>query len=282
VTGTSAQAKSGRSLGRTFERLVLVCLLSLGATTIVSTAWARDYAEPRATLLGSDRGISVLVTSGAARVLIVNGSDPAALGNAISKSRHPGLDRLDLMIVSGNAAAAQLVPRAIDILQPRAVMTIGTPASLEGTSIEPMKVIDRATAIELPDGVTITIDVWPAAGGENDDVTWSATIRRGSAALYWVADREALMPEYLPEGVDVTVFGRGAPTDDTPLPISRVVVAAGESISGPELRATVLDPQMPDIETKRVFAGETVRIDLDLEGIRSVSGAIPAASPVAA
>jgi hypothetical protein len=38
---------------------------------------------------------------------------------------------------------------------------------------------------------------------------------------------------------------------------------------------------MPEIETKRVFAGETVRIDLELEGIRSVSGAMPAASPVA-
>ncbi len=247
----------------------------------MTASWARDYSQPRATLLGSERGVSVLVTAGAARVLIVNGTDPAALGNAISKARHIGLDRLDLMIVSGNAAAAGLVPRALEVLNPREVMSVGSDASLFGTEVTPGKVIERSTEIEMPDGVTITIEVWPAADGENEDVTWSALIERGGASIYWASDREALTEEWQSEASDLVVFGRGAPVGDTPLPQTRVIVVAGESISGPDLRALTLLALGPDVETKRIFASEDLRIKLDLEGIRTVSGAIPAGSPTA-
>lgn len=256
-------------------------LLALGGTTIATASWARDFAQPRATLLGAERGISVLVTAGAARVLIVNGTDSAALGNAMSKARHPGLDRLDLMIVTGNAAGAELVPRAIELLKPRSVITIGSVASLAATSIIPLQVIEHSTEIELPDGVTIAIEVWPAADGENDDVTWSATIERGGASVYWVSDREELMQDSLPETADVTVIGRGAPADDSPFPNTHVIVAAGESISGPDLRATALDSIGPEVETLRIYSGEDVRIDLDPEGISTVSGSTPAGSPEA-
>jgi hypothetical protein len=224
----------------------------------------------------------MLITAGEARVLIVNGTDPAALGNAISKARHPGLDRLDLMIVSGNAAAAEMVPRAIELLNPRSMMTVGGVASLAGTSLVPRKVILRSTEVELPEGVSITIEVWPSANGENDDVTWSARIERGGASVYWVSDREDLMQDSLPDAVDVTVIGRGAPAADTPFPITRAIVVSGESISGPDLRAIALDALGSEGETKRVFAGEDLRIDLDLEGIRTVSGSTSAGTPTAA
>lgn len=281
MTSGVAAAQGKRSKARTVELFVFALLVALGATTVVTVSWARDVAEPRVTLLGSERGISMLITAGSARVLIVNGTNSAELGNALSKARHPGLDRIDLMIVSGNAAASELVPRAIEILNPREVISVGSIASLAGTSITPRKVIDRAAEIELPEGVTIDIQVWPAANGENDDVTWSASVERGGASIYWVSDREDLMQDSLPQQADVTVIGRGAPTNDTPLPNTRVIVAAGESISGPQLRALVLDSLGPEVETKRVFAGEELRISLDSEGIRRVSGSTPAGSPEA-
>ena len=274
-------SSSGRSKARTVELFAFIFLLALGGTTIATASWARDFAQPRATLLGADRGISVLVTAGAARVLIVNGTDSAALGNAVSRARHPGLDRLDLMIVSGNAAAAELVPRAIEILSPRSVMTVGSVSSLSGTSIVPIKVVERATEIELPDGVTIALDVFPAADGENDDVTWSATIERGGASIYFVSDREELLQRSLPEETDITVVGRGAPAKDSPFPNTRFIVVAGESISGPELREVAGDSVGSEAETKRVFHGEAVRISLDPEGIHTVSGSTPSASPEA-
>lgn len=280
TSGEPASFK-GRSWVRTVELAVFCLLVALGATTVVSFAWARDYAEPRVTLMGADRGISALVTAGPARVLILNGTDSAALGNAVSKSRHPGLDRIDLVIASGNASAAGLVAQAVAMLDPRSVMTVGSTLSLDGTNRTPRKVIDRSTEIEMPDGVVITIDVWPAADGENDDVTWSATVHRGAASVYLVSDREELMQDSMPERVDITVFGRGAPAGDTPLPITRVIVVAGESISGPDLRSIANDSLGPDVETKRVFAGETLRIALDPTGITTVSGAVPASSPVA-
>jgi hypothetical protein len=279
LTGGTDSSSGERSWTRTLELFAFVCLIALGSTTIVTASWARDYAQPRVTLLGSERGISALVTAGAARVLIVNGTDPAALGNAMSKARHLGLERLDLLIVSGNSAAAGLAPRAIELLKPRSVLAVGGTASLAGSPIVPQKVIDRSTEIELPEGVNIAIEVWPAADGENEDVTWSARIERGGASLYWVSDREDLMLDSLPEDVDVTVIGRGAPADNTPFPRTRTIVVAGESISGPDLRALALDSLGPDVETRRIYAGETVRIDLDAEGIRKVSGSVPAASP---
>ncbi|MCA9858379.1 MAG: hypothetical protein KC438_01585 [Thermomicrobiales bacterium] len=272
-------ANPSKSWSRQLERFIFVMLLALGAMTIVSTSWASDVSTPRATLLGSQRGISVLVTSGPARVLIVNGTDPAALGNAISGARHPGLDRIDLLIVSGNGAASELAARTIALLRPRAVMTVGSASSLTGTGVIPRKIIDRATEIELPNGVLITIDIWLAADGENDDVTWSATIERGGATIYWVADREALIQDTAPESVDVTVIGRAGPGSKTVLPTSRVLVAAGESIAGPELRTVALDAIGLEVETARVFAGETIRIDLDPEGIRTIPGANPATLP---
>lgn len=282
MSSSPRNSSDAKSWLRTLERFVLILLVAIGGTSIVGASWARDYAEPRATLLGSTRGISVLVTAGTARVLIVNGTDPAALGNAVSKARHPGLDRIDLLIVSGNAAAADLVPRAVTVLNPREVMTVGGVASLAGTEITPRKVIDRSTTIELPEGVTISFEVWPAAEGENGDVTWSVLIERGSASIYWVSDREALDQVPQPEEPDLVVIGRGAPGATSPLPETYVIVAAGESIDGPELRAVTFETLGPNVETKRVFAGEALRIDLDLTGIRSVSGSTPAGSPVPA
>lgn len=273
-------ARTG-SWARTIELFIFVTLIALGGTTIVAASWARDYSQPRATLLGSDRGISVLITAGPARVLIVNGTDPAALGNAVSEARHPGLDRLDLLIVSSNSAASGLAARAIGILQPRLVITVGSPPPLAQSGIDRGKMIEDSTEIALPDGITVSIDIWPAAGSEIDDVTWAATIQRGGATIYWVSDREALSQDSMPEDADVTVIGRGQPTGDTPFPTTRAIVVAGESISGPELRALSLDSVGPDVQTARVFAGEAMRIDLNPEGIRTVPGAIPAGTPIA-
>lgn len=282
MTSGTTNTPANRSRARTLELFVLVFLVALGGTSVVAASWARDIAQPRAILLGADRGISVLVTAGATRVLIVNGTDPAALGNAVSAARHPGLDRIDIMIVSGNAAAAGLVPQAVELLNPREVITVGGTGSLEGTSIVPRKVIENSTVVELPEGVTISIEVWPAADGENDDVTWAAAIERGDASLYWVADREQLMQETLPATTDVTVIGRGAPAADSPFPNTTAIVAAGESITGPDLRTVALNSLGPYVETRRIFAGEELPIDLDPEGITSISGATFAGSPVAA
>jgi hypothetical protein len=269
-------------MGRAIERFVLVTLVLLGGTTIVaaSASWARDLATPRVTLLGAERGISALITASSARVLILNGTDAAELGNAVEKAKHPGLDRLDVMIVSGNAAAADIAPRMIELLRPRLVLAVGSAASLETASIVPDRIIDHTTEIELPDGVLLTVELWPAAGGENDDVTWSVMIERGGATVYWVADREALMQDEVPDEANVVVIGRGQPATDTQFPATRIIVAAGESITGPELRARALDAIGPDSETVRIFAGETTRIDLDPEGIRSVDGGTMVATPV--
>jgi len=267
-------------MGRAIERFVLVTLVLLGGTTIVAASWARDLATPRVTLLGAERGISALITASSARVLILNGTDAAELGNAVEKAKHPGLDRLDVMIVSGNAAAADIAPRMIELLRPRLVLAVGSAASLETASIVPDRIIDHTTEIELPDGVLLTVELWPADGGENDDVTWSVMIERGGATVYWVADREALMQDEVADEANVVVIGRGQPATDTQFPATRIIVAAGESITGPELRARALDAIGPDSETVRVFAGETTRIDLDPEGIRSVDGGTMVATPV--
>ena len=160
------------------------------------------------------------------------------------------------------------------------MIAVGSTASLDTAGIVPGKIIEHTTEIELPDGVFLTIEVWPAASGENDDVTWSVMIRRGGASIYWVADREALMQDDLPTQVDMVIIGRGKPADDTPFPATRIIAAAAESVTGPELRALALETIGPNSDTARVFAGEITRIELDPEGIRSVEGSTVAATPV--
>jgi hypothetical protein len=280
VAGSAKPASTSGNWGRLIERFVLVTLVLLGATTIVAASWARDMATPRVSLLGADKGISALITAGSARVLILSGTDPAELGNAFERATHPGLDRLDIMIVSGNSAAADIAVRAVELLQPRMVISIGSAASLDTAGIVPDKIVDHTTELELPRGVMLTIEIWPAAGGENDDVTWSVLIERGGASIYWVADREALMQELPLAETDVVVIGRGSPADDTPFPSTRAVAAAAESITGPDIRALVAEAIGPETEAVRVFAGEITRIDLDPEGIRSVHGSTIAATPV--
>jgi hypothetical protein len=167
----------------------------------------------------------------------------------------------------------------IELLRPRMVLAVGSDASLATANIVPDKIVDHTTEIELPDGITLPIEVWPAAGGENDDVTWSVMIERGGASVYWVADREALMQDELPHEANVVVVGRGKPTGDTPFPLTNAIAAAGESITGPELRALALNAIGPETETVRVFAGETNRIDLDPAGIQSIDGGTLAATP---
>jgi hypothetical protein len=260
---------------------VLVTLVLLGGMSIIGFAWARDMSEPRVTLLGADRGVSAFITAGSARVLVLGGTDSAELGNAVAHAQHPGLDRIDLLIVSGNAAAVELAAKMVDLLEPRMVIAVGGPENLEEAGITPARVIDHTTEIELPEGVLLTIEVWPAADGENEDATWSVMIERGGASVYWVADREALMQYPLPEEANVMVLGRGKPASDTPFPSARIIAAAGESVSGPDLREIALNSFGPDAETVRVFAGETKRIELDPEGIGTVSGATRAASPTA-
>jgi hypothetical protein len=247
--------------------------------SIVGFSWARDLSTPRVTLLGADRGVSAFITAGPARVLVLGGTDSTELGNAVSHAQHPGLDRIDLLIVSGNAAAVEFAAKTIDLLEPRMVIAVGQSANLEAAGVTPGRVIDHTTEIELPEGVLLTIEVWPAADGENDDATWSVMIERGGASVYWVADREALMQYPLPEEANVVVLGRGKPAADTLFPEARVIAAAGESTSGPELREIALASLGPDTEAVRIFAGETRRIELDPEGIRTVSGATRAASP---
>lgn len=260
------------------ERFVFVLLVSLGGTTIVAASWANDFSTPRATLLGANRGVAVLVTAGAARILILDGTNSTELGNAIARARHPGLDRIDLMLVSGNEAASGMAHRTIRLLQPRMVLAIGNDEHLRKSGIDVGKTIDHSTEIELPSNVVLTIEVWPAGEG---DVIWSVEIDRGGASLYWVSNRDTLTKPELPASVDVTIIGRGKPSPDTPIPVTRTIVAAGESISGPDLREIAVNANGPETETARVYAGETIRIDLDPSGIRSIEGATTAGSPIA-
>lgn len=256
-------------------------LVALGSTTIVTASWARDFASPRVTLLGAERGIALLITSGSSRVLLLGGSNPTELGNAIAKARHPGLDRIDVMIVSGSVGTTDMTQRSIRLLAPRMIITVGTDASLQNSDIVTDKTIDRATEIELSNGVVLTIDVWSSSEDDTDETTWAVKIERGGASVLWVADRGALEQNGLPETTDIIILGNGKPNSRIPFPRARVVVAAGESISGPEMRSIAGNAIGPDVEIARLYAGEITRIDLAPQGIRSIDDAIPVASPAA-
>lgn len=152
-------------------------LLGLAIGLILASAFsvvqARDYAKPAITLLGSGDGLSLLVTTADARVLIAGGSNPAAFANAFADARPRTIPRIDLLIELPDSRL--VASRAWALARPSAMLTLSTARRFEDEP--PATPISAPMAIDLPGGVTVLAD--PGGGGD-----WSISIAfGGSTAL---------------------------------------------------------------------------------------------------
>jgi hypothetical protein len=233
----------------------------------IEIAWARDLYQPRVTVIGSDRGLSAFVTSGSSRLLIVSGNDPAAFGNALAHARHPGLSRIDLIIAGGEPATSRLAAYAIDRVNPGYVIVAGDDSSLLESGLHVDEATTHPRRIELQGGMTVTLDV-ASRGAQSESDVWTVVIERGATRIVFVSHPDAIDALPIRGPMAALIIGRGNAHLTTTFPDARLVVADGESISGPDLRSVVGESLGPEALTLRVFAGETSRLDFVEGGLK--------------
>jgi hypothetical protein len=226
---------------------VIALVVGVLLATSVGVVWARAASAPAVTLLGSGDGLSVLVTTPHARLLLVGGNDPAAFANALADARPRTAPRVDLVVELPGARA--VAARANALARPTATLTLDPARRFpDQPAATP---ITGAVAIDLPGGVTVTLDPGSAEGD------WSVTIAMPGATVL-------VLP----------AWGLAAARADVAL-----VVLAGESADGaedatraPAIAASALafpdDLSWPTAGplVGSIPVGEAVRLPLAAEG----------------
>jgi hypothetical protein len=229
------------------------------------------------TVIGSGRGLSAFVTSGNARLLIVSGTDSAAFGNALAHARHPGFNRIDILIGGDATATTLLTAHAIDRVNPGYVIVAGDATGLLESGLHIDEATSRPRRIELTDMLSATLDVVDRPS-QSDPALWKVVIVHGKTKILYISHPDALIALPEPGPVAALIIGRGKATSTMDLAEVGLVIADGESTSGPELRSVVGEALGRDVFTLRVHAGETSRLGFVDNGLDVPDNAQPADS----
>ena len=131
-----------------------------------------DYQERgvRVVAVGTEHGISVLVTSGHRRVLIESGATGRSFDHGLDAHLTPLHRDLDIVLVDPDVDATAAPSRASSRRW-----------SLGSSTIGGVETLDTSTSISLPDDLSIEVLLEPGPVGE--DRGWVVMISRGTAVL---------------------------------------------------------------------------------------------------
>lgn len=232
------------------------------SATAIGASWSRDQQQPRVTLLGAGDAVSVYVTSGAARLLIVAGDDPPTLGNALNSARRPGLTRLDVLLASGHFSDFSAVSRIVRSSDPRYVGIIGDSERFLTNGIRVTETITRPRQLLLSGDMTVSIDI-----DKPESDHWRVLIAKGDTVVVILSSPEALPAFPQPPAAALSVFVRGAPNDDTLL-YSSAVAVSDDAASPTDFRDLLPRILGPDGYGLRIHDEEAVRFDFVDGGLR--------------
>lgn len=147
-----------------------------------AVAWSHSYNAASVYLLGSGDGLSALVISGSARLLIVGGSDPIALANALAVARPPAMRRVDIVVLTPDATRT-VAERAVALTKPRRVLAIAhheleSPARIGDQTV---REITSLRTIRLTPNLLVDIDPGLVAG--QPEQGWLIEVSTGEAAI---------------------------------------------------------------------------------------------------
>jgi len=241
--------------------------LGLFATSAAGASWLISDRRPSLTVLGCGSALSVLLTSGGARILLLSGSDQADFGNALSRARYPMLDRVDMMVVAGPKAGIAFVESARQRVEARNLYSLGSADHLLESGIRVDRGLSLPHRFALPGGAALTlpatvIKAAPEPGG------WAATVEWKSHRI--VIDSGLNLDAYgglpLQPSVWIRVDGGLSGEAAAAMQPSAIIVPAA-AISGPDMRALLSEDGAPNAYGYRVHAGDIAKVHLTSSGI---------------
>ena len=205
-------------------------LLTLG----LGEAWAREDAKPSIRMLGSGSNLSLLITSGNARILIASGDDATAFGNALGAARHLTSRRIDIVILAGTDDDIPVASYARKNIDARQVFVLDGPLAghLADLELEHDQVIVQATRLRLPGGLDVTITPESASDGR-----WSAVIQHGRTSV--VASNSPELSDVDVADMSAAVFTNDLNLDTLGELDARVFVIPAKAAKPTELKSAV-------------------------------------------
>jgi len=244
--------------------------LGLIGTTAIGASWLRDDRQPSLTILGCGRGLSVLLTSGGARMLQLAGSDYTDFGNALASARYPGLDRIDLLLVPGQGPNRSLLASAVRQVGARNIYTIGSSRELLDAGISVDRELLAPHRFALPGDTDVTISVAGGSDSPNSsEFSWSILIQWRTHHLLVDSggDIESLPAAARQASAWIRTSGFVSREDIQQMAPAAVIVAA-EANPGPQMRELLQNKQGQLVHGFRIHGGDTARLELHGDGLQ--------------
>lgn len=255
---------------------LLVALATCVAAAILTAAfgivWARGTQTPRVTVLGAGKQLSVLVTSGNARVLIAAGDKSTAFANAWSRAHPPTTRRLDVLLLAPSGQDIGFAARARSLTDARRIYVIGLLPARDAvaaglTAIPPLPAPSR---ISLPGDVSITVEqdeVPDAKNPTGTDLAWRAVVRHGATAVV-VLRKGADAARFPTVGPTAALIVAGDHPEEAVAAVApRALLVSAGTISGKALRHDVAGDVDDRLWAARVDEGAVVRLDFTAGGL---------------
>lgn len=255
--------------------LLTVAVAAACGTAAVDAAWRHEFGRPRVVLLSSgEAALSVLVTAGDARLLLVNGNDPVSFGDALATVRRPTMPRLDVVLLTAVGGRLLGAPPLGRLEDARLVAAIGVaPQPPPGVGIEgdAWPVVTASRRFRLADGVEVTVEsVPPAATASQSEAAapaWRMVVKRGGSVVEILSDGGVGERFAATGAVSARVVAGGAAlaaVGDDPAP---VLAAADGALNGEAVRDRVAEGLPMARWQMVVHAGEAASLGLTDAGV---------------
>lgn len=264
---------------------VAVFFIAFVASIAGCAFWMRELYRPQIAILGSGNRLSLFVAEGPARLIIATGDDAVALENALTEVRPLFARRVDLLLINGDGTTLLAPLAAHQDSHVRSAYAIGQiPSSPEATALGPIRVLGSPRRIQIGPTMSLLLETAPV-GDEGTLAAWRATIEHGTTRVVVLSSAEsaALFPP-VPNASLLATDGQdlAGAWDLSP---ALAIVANGDAVSGPDLRAAFVNGQGPQWGY-RVDPGDALRLrfvngalELPAEGAQIPTAATPFASP---
>lgn len=267
--------------GRSWRRWLAVALtLGLVTTALavgLGTWIASARGDDRLSVFESGDALSVLITSGPARLLIATGKNRTNFGNAFSETNPWTAPRLDILLVGGRGNQLTVPSWAAETFDPRWAAAIHPLAPTDAVSAFPGGLPNlpfSPTRFRLSERVTVIVETVARPGSDTAAFAWRALILRGRTVVAVLSDGEAYdLFAWRPGASAIIVTGDGAESVGERTE-ARAIVAPATRADLTALGGRV-DSGDPDLYAVEVRPAEAVHLDFVDAGLRLPSSAVP-------